>query len=192
MYFMTFIASYILNLYLQNDLGYDARFAGLFLFATPLAVVFVSSFAGKLSDKRDERTISAIALTLILINVVILFFMDRVPIHALLIACVLQGIGHGLFSSPNNRFVLTIVDQKELYDASALLSTSKDVGKSVSLSLFSIICGFVLSNSNALVENIPSFITSSRFMLAIVIVLGISSIVLLILSRIKDGAIADE
>ena len=192
MYFMTFIASYILNLYLQNDLGYDARFAGLFLFATPLAVVFVSSFAGKLSDKRDELTISAIALTLILINVVILFFMDRVPIHALLIACVLQGIGHGLFSSPNNRFVLTIVDQKELYDASALLSTSKDVGKSVSLSLFSIICGFVLSNSNDLVENIPSFMTSSRYMLAIVIVLGISSIVLLISSRIKDGAMADE
>ena len=114
MYFMTFIASYILNFYLQNALGYDARFTGLFLLATPLAVVFVSYFAGKLSDKRDERTISAIALTFILINVVILFFMDSVPIYVLLLACVLQGIGHGLFSSPNNRFVLTIVDQKEL------------------------------------------------------------------------------
>ena len=51
MYFMTFIASYILNLYLQNALGYDARLAGLFLLATPLAVVLVSSFAGKLYDK---------------------------------------------------------------------------------------------------------------------------------------------
>ncbi len=41
MYFMTFIASYILNLYLQNALGYDSRFAGLFLLATPIAVVLV-------------------------------------------------------------------------------------------------------------------------------------------------------
>lgn len=187
MYFMTFIASYILNFYLQDALGYDARFTGLFLLATPLAVVLVSSFAGKLSDKRDERTISSIALTFILINVVILFFMDCLPLYALLIACVLQGIGHGLFSSPNNRFVLTIVDQKELSDASTILSTSKDVGKSMSLALFSIICGFVLGTSNALDENIHSFLISSKIMLGIVIFLGLSSIILLILSKVKDN-----
>ncbi len=186
MYFMTFIASYILNLYLQNALGYDARLAGLFLLATPLAVVVVSSFAGKLSDERDERTILSIALTFIVVDVVILFFMDCVPVYLLLIACVLQGIGHGLFSSPNNRFVLTIVDQKDLSDASSILSTSKDVGKSMSLSLFSIICGFLLGTSNTLAENVPSFITSSKFMLGIAICLGILSIVLLISNRIKD------
>jgi MFS family permease len=189
MYFMTFIASYILNFYLQNALGYGANFTGLFLLATPLAVVFVSSFAGKLSDKRDERTISAIALTFILINVVILFFMDCVPLHLLLIACVLQGMGHGLFSSPNNRFVLTVVDQKELSDASTILSTSKDVGKSVSLSLFSIICGFVLGTSNTLKENIPSFLMSSKIMLGIVILLGVSSIILLILNKTIDKSV---
>ena len=185
MYFMTFIASYILNFYLQNALGYDSRFAGLFLLATPIAVVLVSSFAGKLSDKRDERTISSIALTFILVDVVILFFMDCLPLYVLLIACVLQGIGHGLFSSPNNRFVLTIVDQKDLADASAMLSTSKDVGKSVSLSLFSIICGFVLGTSNTLNKNIHSFLTSSKIMLGIVILLGLSSIILLVLSRVR-------
>lgn len=189
MYFMTFIASYILNLYLQNVLGYDARLTGLFLLATPIAVVFVSFFAGKMADKRDERTISAIALTFILINVVLLFFMDCVPVYVLLIACVLQGIGHGMFSSPNNRFVLTHVDQKDLYDASAILSTSKDVGKSMSLSLFTIICGFILGTSNAFEKNIPSFITSSKVMLGIVIFLGISSIVLLISNKIKDESI---
>ena len=186
MYFMTFIASYILNFYLQNALGYDARLTGLFLLATPLAVVFVSSFAGKLSDKRDERTISSIALTFILVNVVLLFFMDCVPVYVLLIACVLQGIGHGLFSSPNNRFVLTLVEQKDLSDASTMLSTSKDVGKSISLSLFSITCGFILGTSNALESNIPLFITSSKIMLAIVILLGLSSIILLLLNKVKN------
>ena len=187
MYFMTFIASYILNLYLQNALGYDARFAGMFLLATPISVVLVSSFAGKLSDKRDERTISAIALTFILINVIILFFMDIVPLYALLIACILQGIGHGLFSSPNNRFVLTMVDQEDLSDASTMLSTCKDVGKSVSLSLFSITCGFIFGTSNFLEKNIHLFINSSKIMFAIVICLGISSVILLVLSKIRDS-----
>ena len=109
--------------------------------------------------------------------------MDCVPLYVLLVACVLQGIGHGLFSSPNNRFVLTIVDQKDLSDASTMLSTSKDVGKSMSLSLFSIICGFVLGNSNGIDNNIHSFLISSKIMLAIVIFLGFSSIILLILSK---------
>ena len=187
MYFMTFIASYILNLYLQNDLGYDARFTGLFLRATPLAVVFVSSFAGKLSDRRDERIISSVALTFILAAVVILFFMDCLPLYVLLIACIFQGIGHGLFSSPNNRFVLTIVDERDLSDASTMLSTSKDVGKSVSLSLFSIILGFVLGTSNTLKGNAPLFLASSKIMLGIVIFLGFSSIILLVLSKVKDN-----
>ena len=186
MYFMTFIASYILNFYLQDALGYDTRFTGLFLLATPLAVVLVSSFAGKLSDKRDERIISSIALTFILINVILLFFMDCVPLYVILVACVLQGIGHGLFSSPNNRFVLTIVDQKNLSDASTMLSTCKDVGKSMSLALFSIICGFVLGNSNVIDNNIHSFLISSKIMLAIVIFLGFSSIILLILSKKRE------
>ena len=187
MYFMAFIASYILNFYLQNDLGYDARLTGLFLLATPLAVVFVSSYAGRLSDKMDERVLSSIALTFILVDVIILFFMDCVPVYALLIACVLQGIGHGLFSSPNNRFVLTRVDQKDLHDASTMLSTCKDVGKTISLSLFSIICGFILGTANDLEENIPLFITSSKIMFVIVILLGISSIILLLFSRIKNS-----
>ncbi|WP_295722857.1 MFS transporter [uncultured Methanobrevibacter sp.] len=192
MYFMTFIATYILNLYLQNALGYDARLTGTFLLATPLAVVLISAFAGKLSDERDERTISSIALTFILINVVILFFMDCVPVYFLLIACVLQGIGHGLFSSPNNRFVLTNIDQKDLSDASPMLSTSKDVGKAMSLSLFSIICGFVLGGSNTLETNIPSFIISSKIMLGIVICFGISTIILLVLSRIKEPSFKSD
>ena len=83
MYFMTFIAVYILNLYFQYALDFDARIAGLFLLATPLAVVFVSAYAGKLSDRYDERLLSAFALICIFINVFILYFMDIVPIYML-------------------------------------------------------------------------------------------------------------
>ena len=186
MYFMTFIASYILNYYLQYILGYDSRLAGLFLLATPLAVVFVSTLAGKLSDKIDERTISSVAVMFILIDVFLLFFMDEVPVYMLLIACILQGIGHGLFSSPNNRFVLTQVDEKDLSNASAVLSTNKDVGKSVSLALFTIICGFILGPVNTLGDDVFSFMMASKITLTIALVLGVVTLFLLILNRLKD------
>ena len=186
MYFMTFIASYLLNYYLQHVLGYDTRLTGLFLLATPLAVVFVSTFAGKLSDKVDERVLSSIALIFILIDILLLFFMDVVPVYMLLIACILQGIGHGMFSSPNNRFVLTQVDEKYLSNASAVLSTNKDVGKSVSLAIFTAICGFVLGPNGTLDNNASSFILSSKITLAIALLLGIITLILLILNRLKD------
>ena len=186
MYFMTFIASYILNYYLQYVLGYDSVITGLFLLTTPVAVVLVSIFAGKLSDKIDERILSSVALMFILIDVCLLFFMDVIPIYLLLAACILQGIGHGMFSSPNNRFVLTHVSEKDLSNASAILSTNKDVGKGISLALYSIICGFILGTSGRVVDDIASFLISSKITLTISIVLGIIAFVLLIFNKIKD------
>lgn len=186
MYAMAFIASYILNFYLQYVLGYDSRWTGLFLLSTPVAVVFVSSFAGKLSDRIDERLISSIALVFILIDVLLLFFMDVVPLYMLLVACILQGIGHGLFSSPNNRFVLTQVSEKDLSNASAVLSTSKDVGKSISLAMFTVISGFFMGSANTYDGNASAFLLPSKITLAISLLLGISALILLILNRLKD------
>jgi MFS family permease len=160
--------------------------AGLFLLATPLAVVFVSTLAGKLSDKIDERTISSVAVMFILIDVFLLFFMDEVPVYMLLIACILQGIGHGLFSSPNNRFVLTQVSEKDLSNASAVLSTSKDVGKSISLAMFTVISGFFMGSANTYKGNASAFLVPSKITLAISLLLGISALILLVLNRLKD------
>ena len=186
MYAMAFIASYILNFYLQYVLGYDSRWTGLFLLSTPVAVVFVSSFAGKLSDRVDERVISSIALVFILIDVLLLFFMDVVPLYMLLVACILQGIGHGLFSSPNNRFVLTQVSEKDLSNASAVLSTSKDVGKSISLAMFTVISGLFIGSANTYDGNASAFLLPSKITLAISLLLGISALILLVLNRLKD------
>lgn len=186
MYAMAFIASYILNFYLQYVLGYDSRWTGLFLLSTPVAVVFVSSFAGKLSDRIDERIISSIALVFILIDVLLLFFMDVVPLYMLLVACILQGIGHGLFSSPNNRFVLTQVSEKDLSNASAVLSTSKDVGKSISLAMFTVISGLFMESANTYEGNVSAFLLPSKITLAISLLLGISALILLVLNRLKD------
>lgn len=186
MYAMAFIASYILNFYLQYVLGYDSRWTGLFLLSTPVAVVFVSSFAGKLSDRIDERIISSIALVFILIDVLLLFFMDVVPLYMLLVACILQGIGHGLFSSPNNRFVLTQVSEKDLSNASAVLSTSKDVGKSINLAMFTVISGLFMESANTYEGNVSAFLLPSKITLAISLLLGISALILLVLNRLKD------
>ena len=112
--------------------------------------------------------------------------MDVVPLYMLLVACILQGIGHGLFSSPNNRFVLTQVSEKDLSNASAVLSTSKDVGKSISLAMFTVISGFFMGSANTYDGNVSAFLLPSKITLAISLLLGISALILLILNRLKD------
>ena len=112
--------------------------------------------------------------------------MDVVPLYMLLVACILQGIGHGLFSSPNNRFVLTQVSEKDLSNASAVLSTSKDVGKSINLAMFTVISGLFMESANTYEGNVSAFLLPSKITLAISLLLGISALILLVLNRLKD------
>ena len=185
MYFITFIATYVLNLYLQYGLHFDTQTTGFILFSTPVAVVFISLIAGRLSDRYEERILSSIALTLIMINVVILCFMNYVPVYMLVVACILQGLGHGMFSSPNNRFVLTIVDEEELSEASTILSTSKDIGKTLSLSVFTVLSVMIIGNSENISTKIPELLLSSNTILLISLILGIIAIGTLLVSYIK-------
>ncbi|MBQ2354139.1 MAG: hypothetical protein II396_07470 [Methanobrevibacter sp.] len=71
-------------------------------------------------------------------------------------------------------------------NASAVLSTNKDVGKSVSLAMFTAICGFVLGSNSTLDNNASSFILSSKITFAIALFLGIITLILLILDKIKE------
>ena len=73
-------------------------------------------------------------------------FMDNLPLEIILLGCVLQGTGTGMFSAPNNKYMLTIIDKKDLPDASSLLSTSKEFGKILSTSIFAVILSLLIGN----------------------------------------------
>lgn len=181
MYFITFIAVYILNLYLQLHLGFDQRTAGLMLLITPLVMIFVSPVAGKLTAKYDSRVLSAIALTVLLITMAILFSMANIPFYIIIIAIILQGIGHGLFSAPNNKYTLTLVDKDRLADATSILATSKEFGKNLSLAVYTVVCAIFTVDYH----NLTTFRLSFHVIFIISISLTVLAIILLIYSRIK-------
>ena len=125
-YFITFISTYMLNLYLQMQLGFDTRGAGLILLITPLVMVFVSPIAGKLTAKYDPRILSTIALSVLLIPLNLFSTIEKLPFYIIIVAIILQGIGHGLFSAPNNTYVLTMVDKDVLSDATSILQRQRN------------------------------------------------------------------
>ena len=181
-YFVTFIAAYILSIYLQVVMGFDSRVAGLIMITSPIIMVFIAPYAGRLSDRKDPRLISAIAMVFICIAMIVLVFMQYLPFYIIFIALIIQGIGHGMFSSPNNRYVLTLVSVDDLSDASALLSSIKEIGKMLSLAIFNIICVLYVGNV-AIEQNVDGLIYSSRIMMNIAVIISLSSVILLLYSK---------
>lgn len=145
-YFITFISTYILNFHLQYVLGFDSRIAGIILLSTPLIMVLVSPYSGKLSDKYDDRVLAGIAMSILLVVMFSLCFIELLPLYLLVAVMIVQGIGHGLFSPPNNKYVLTLVDNDDLGDASSMLTSSKEIGKTISLSTYNVICLVIIGN----------------------------------------------
>ena len=182
-YFITFIATYILNFYLQYVLGYDSRIAGMILLITPIVMVVVSSSGGRLADKYDNRILAGSAMIILFFVIFSLCFIELLPLYLLFTVLVIQGIGHGLFSPPNNKYVLTTVDKEDIGDASSLLTTSKELGKSVSLAVFNVICIIFIGNQEIGRNNVPELISSSHLMMNISLFLTLSAAILLFYSK---------
>lgn len=184
-YFITFISTYILNFHLQYVLGFDSRIAGIILLSTPLIMVLVSPYSGKLSDRYDDRVLAGIAMSILLVVMFSLCFIELLPLYLLVAVMIVQGIGHGLFSPPNNKYVLTLVDNDDLGDASSMLTSSKEIGKTISLSTYNVICLVIIGNQAICSDTIPGLISSSHLIMAIASVLTLSAAILLFYSKFR-------
>ena len=119
-YFTTTVAITALSFHLQIIMDLEEYIAGLVLIIAPILMIGVSGLAGRLSGKYDSRVISGIAAILMFVSMLMFVFMDQLDFNLILVACAFQGLGNGLFSAPNNKYVLTLVDKDDLPDASAI------------------------------------------------------------------------
>ena len=113
-YFTITIAITALSFHLMYVLNFEEYFVSLVLIIAPIIMIGMSNIAGKLSNKYDPRLISSVAMGFIFVSMVMYAFVDDLSFELILLACAFQGIGNGLFSAPNNKYVLTIVNEEEL------------------------------------------------------------------------------
>ena len=185
-YFTTTVAITALSFHLRYVLDIEEYIIGLILIISPILMIGMSGFAGKLTDKIDPRIISGIAMMFICISMVMFFFLDFISIEMVYLACIIQGIGNGLFSAPNNKYVLTLVDEKDLPDASSFLSSSKEFGKILSGGIFSLILSIFIG-TQALGPNHLDYllVQSTNLMMFINIIFALSATILLFYSKYK-------
>ena len=183
-YFTTTITITSLSLHLQYVLNTEEVVVGLILIIAPIIMIGISGFSGRLSNRIDPRLISGTAMIFICISSIIFFFIDYIPFHFILIGCILQGTGNGLFSAPNNKYVLTIVDEKDLPDASSILSTSKEFGKILSTGILTLILSLYIGNQELGPVHLDYLLIQSiNLMMFICILITFSASILLFYSK---------
>lgn len=185
-YFTTTIALTLLSLHLQYVLNRKELVVGLILIIPPIIMILIAGWAGKLSNSIDPRLISGIAMMFLCTSSIIFFFLDFIDFKIILIGCALQGIGNGLFSAPNNKYVLTLVEEKDLPNASSVLSTSKEFGKILSSGIFTLILSVFVGNQRLGPDKLDSLLVqSTNLMMFICILVTFSATVLLFYSKFK-------
>lgn len=185
-YFTTTIAITALTFHLSYYLLFEEYIVGLILIITPSIMIGTSFIAGKLSNKFDPRIISGIAMILITISMTIFFNLKYNSLEMIYLACIFQGLGNGLFSAPNNKYVLTLVDEKDLPDASSFLSSSKEFGKILSSGIYTLILSIYFGNLTLGESQFNYLLTqSNNLMMFINILISLSAVILLFYSKFK-------
>jgi len=171
-YAATFAITFILSLYLQYVKGFSPRDAGLILVTQPLFMATVASFAGKLSDRYESRTLSSIGMLIIIIGLASLAFIDKnTSIFVIMVSLFIVGVGFGFFSSPNTNAIMGSVEKRFLGVASAMTGTMRIIGQMFSMAIATMCIHMMLGNAKICHKNAPQFISSSRMIFVIFCIL---------------------
>ena len=176
-YLAIMVVTTILNYHFQYVRGWNSQMAGLVLIITPIIMALMAPNAGKLSDKYHPQKLAAIGMAVAAVALGILFTLDATtPLYLVVIAMVLQGIGMGLFSSPNMNAIMSSVPPKFAPTASASQSTMRTIGQTLSLGMLTLVFAWFMGDAPMLVEYAPKIVQSSQLICGICCILCILAI----------------
>lgn len=144
-YLAIMVVTTILNYHFQYVRGWDAQMSGLILIITPIIMAIMAPKAGRLSDRIHPQKLAAIGMGTATVALVILTFLNgNTPVNLVILAMILQGVGMGLFSSPNMNAIMSSVPPKDAPTASASQATMRTIGQTMSLGLLTLVFTWVM------------------------------------------------
>ena len=177
-YTATFVITYILTYHFQYIMGFDSKFSGMLLIVTPVMMAILAPLSGRLSDRIDPQKLAAIGMGFVTVALTILCFLNEsTPLYIILLAMFLQGIGYGLFSSPNTNAIMSSVPKEETSSASASLAAVRVIGQTLSLGMLTVIFAYIMGNVAIVPEYYPLLMESSRLSCIISAVLCVIAVI---------------
>ena len=167
-YLAIMVVTTILNYHFQYVRGWNAQMAGMILIVTPIIMAILAPNTGKLSDKIHPQKLAAAGMTIATVSLLILTFLNKdTPLYLVILAMVLQGIGMGLFSSPNMNAIMSSVPPKDAPTASASQATMRTIGQTMSLGLLTLIFAWIMGNLALSTEYADLIVKSSQIICTI-------------------------
>ena len=168
----------ILNYHFQYVRVWNAQMSGLMLIITPIIMALIAPNSGRLSDRIHPQKLAAAGMGIATVTLLILIFLDaNTPLYLIVIAMVLQGIGMGLFTSPNTNAIMSSVPQKEAPNASAAQSAMRTIGQTMSLGLLTLVFAWIMGSLKLSSQYADMIVQASQIVCIICTVVCIIAII---------------
>ncbi len=126
-----FGAMFLLPLFIENVLNYNAMRTGILMAPTAISVACVSLFSGKISDKIGPRYPLFLGLLIVAAS---MFMFDNLSLNTsvydIVINQLIRGVGIGLLNAPVMSAALNSVKTEQIPEVSGLIPVTLQVGAS--------------------------------------------------------------
>jgi len=189
-YIATFAVSFLLNLYLQYIKGLAPQTAGLVLIVASVLMAIMTPISGRISDKIEPRLVASVGMSFSCVALLLLIFLnDGTMLWFIIVALAINGLGIGIFSSPNTNAIMGSVERKSLGVAAGMLGTMRTAGMMVSMGIMMIIFSLFIGQAEITPERYPQFLTSVRTGFIIFTVLSVLGLTFQMVARSADRAL---
>lgn len=175
-YTATTALSFFMNIYLQSIFKFTPQKTGTVLVIQPLIMALISPFAGRLSDRKEPQIIASTGMFFTTISLIMVVFLnEKSSILFVFLILITAGTGFGLFSSPNTNAIMSSVSRKDYSIASAIISTMRVIGQSLSMGISTLILSFYM-HSTKLTENNTMLVKSMKISFIIFSIISFAGI----------------
>jgi MFS family permease len=136
---------FMMSLYLQEERGYSAMHTGLIFAPIAIGAVILSPISGRMVGRYGARPSLLAAGVLITIASVLLTFLTKTtPVWGLLVIFAVFGMGFSMVNAPITNVAVSGMPLDRAGAASAVTSTSRQIGVSIGVALCGSIAGSAL------------------------------------------------
>lgn len=141
---------FMMSLYLQDERGYSAMHTGLIYLPIAIGALVFSPVSGHMVGRYGARPSLLVAGVLITVASVLLTFLTATtPVWALLVVFTVFGIGFSMINAPITNAGVSGMPLDRAGAASAVTSTSRQVGVSIGVALCGSVAGAALADVGA-------------------------------------------
>ncbi len=162
-YIATFAVSFLLSIYLQDIKGLHPDRAGLVLITASVLMAIFTPISGRISDRIEPRLVASVGMSLNCVALLLLVFVNAAtPLWYIMLALAINGLGIGIFASPNTNAIMGSVERKSLGVAAGTLGTMRTAGMMVSMGIMMILFSLYIGQTEITPERYPQFLESLR------------------------------